>query len=384
MKVATLTLPLHNNYGGNLQAFALHKILIKLGHEPILLDYRKEGERKNIIRRIGSKVKGFAFPQKNNEGVFYFSLSEKNSINIFHNEFINSYINKSRPLYNEIELKSFVNKSSPDAVIVGSDQVWRPKYTPNIRPFFLSFLNGNSKTKKISYAASFGVDSWEFTSEELRECKELIQQFDSVSVRESLGVEMCETFFSTHAEHVLDPTLLLTSYDYISIFNKKKLPDNNGKIFSYILDSDNQKNNFMDKLSSFFNKDVFTTYPSKHIKTEAKISNMAEFQYPSVEAWLKSFYDADFVVTDSFHGTVFSILFNKPFVSICNKDRGSARFQSLLAVFSLEERLVRDVAEVDVEFLNSPIDFSLVNEKLESLRNRSLQFLSDALSYSDN
>ncbi|HHG8774826.1 TPA: polysaccharide pyruvyl transferase family protein [Raoultella planticola] len=379
MKIATLTLPLHTNYGGNLQAFALHNVLVKLGHEPILLDFRKRAEKKHIIRKVGSKVKKLFFSQKSNNGMFHFSAAENNFINAFHREFIDNYINKSNPLYNEVELKRFVSKNNLGAVIVGSDQVWRPKYTPHIDPFFLSFLNGNTTTKKISYAASFGVDSWEFTSEELSVCKKLIQQFDSVSVRESLGVEMCESFFSIHAEHVLDPTLLLDRDDYISVFNRKKLPNNTGKIFSYILDSDGDKNEFMNEVSRSLNKKVFTTYPSKHIKTEARISNMSEFQYPSIEAWLKSFYDADFVVTDSFHGTVFSILFNKPFISICNKDRGSARFQSLLAEFSLEERLVHDVTEVDVELLNTPIDFSLVNAKLEFLRKKSLQFLSDSL-----
>ncbi|HEC2597224.1 TPA: polysaccharide pyruvyl transferase family protein [Raoultella ornithinolytica] len=379
MKVATLTLPLHTNYGGNLQAFALQKTLIKLGHDAVLLNYRKGALRKSIFRRVASKIKNFALPS-NKTSHFVFSQHEQNEINKHHDSFIKKNIITSSPFYDEDSLKKFILDNKIECVIVGSDQVWRPKYTPKISPFYLNFIYEHSNIKKVSYAASFGVDLWEYTSSELSECKKLIASFDSISVRESIAVDMCQEFFEVDAEHVLDPTLLLSKDEYINLFEKYNMPSFKGKIFSYVLDSDENKTAFMDQISSFLNKEIFTTYPKKHIKTESIISNISDYQFPSVEAWLKSFHDADFVVTDSFHGTVFAIIFNKPFIAICNKERGSARFKSLLKMFSLEDRLVYDMTEVDFNLVNSPIDYDRVNEDLNLQRIKSLDFLAKALS----
>jgi polysaccharide pyruvyl transferase WcaK-like protein len=379
MRVATLTLPLHTNYGGNLQAFALQKTLIKLGHEVVLLNYRKGTLRKSIFRRVASKIKNLAL-SSNKTSHFVFSQHEQSEINKHHDNFIKNQIITSSPFYDEGSLEKFVIDNKIECVIVGSDQVWRPKYTPKISPFYLNFICEHSNVKKVSYAASFGVDLWEYTSSELSECKKLIAAFDSISVRESIAVDMCQEFFGVDAEHVLDPTLLLSQDEYIDLFEKSNIPSFKGKIFSYVLDSDGNKTAFMNQISSFLNKEIFTTYPKKHLKTEAAIADISDYQFPSVEAWLKSFHDADFVVTDSFHGTVFSIIFNKPFIAICNKERGSARFKSLLEMFSLEDRLVYDMSEVDFNLLNSPIDYERVNEILNLQRIKSLDFLTKALS----
>ncbi len=378
MKVATLTLPLHSNYGGNLQAFALQRALVNLGHEAVLLNYRKGHAHRSPLRRVASKIKSILL-SKNKGSAFAFSENEQEIINKNHNDFISKYINKSHPLYDEASLRKFVLESKVECVIVGSDQVWRPKYTPAISPFFLNFINKAPQIKKISYAASFGVDIWEYTNSELSVCKELIADFDAVSVRESIAVDMCKEFFSVQAEHVLDPTLLLSKDEYIDLFEKSNLPSFQGKIFSYVLDSDENKTTFLNQISTNLGKEIFTTYPKKHIKVEPVISNMLDYQFPSVETWLKSFYDADFVVTDSFHGTVFSIIFNKPFIAICNNERGSARFKSLLQMFSLENRLVYDMATIDLNLINSPIDYAQVNKELDLQRIKSLGFLSEAL-----
>lgn len=379
MKVAILTLPLHTNYGGNIQAFALQKVLKRMGHEPVTINYRRGMASRNIVFRLLSKVKYEIIRIRDGLG-YQFTEEEKIAIGMHHGIFINGHINYSLPLYNDLELREFVENEGIEAVIVGSDQVWRPKYTPNIKPFFLSFLQENNKLKKIAYAASFGSDVWEYTVEQTNYCSNLLKDFTSISVRESLGVDMCKEYFNTSVEHVLDPTLLLDKDAYISIFDGLKLPDNKGGIFNYVLDSDKDKDVYLQKVSILLNKEVFSTYPKRTVKNSRAIVNIEDYKFPPVEAWLKSFYDADFVITDSFHGTVFSIIFNKPFVAICNTKRGAARFYSLLKMFNLENRLISDFSNVNLDVFSSDIDFDVVNTLLNDAKNKSIEFISKSLS----
>ncbi|WP_165470899.1 polysaccharide pyruvyl transferase family protein, partial [Klebsiella pneumoniae] len=168
---------------------------------------------------------------------YIFTNSEKKEIAINHDKFIDKYIERTEELdYSSFKAYFEINKY--DAIFVGSDQVWRPKYAPHLNSYFLGFLDIDSKTKKISYAASFGSDEWEYSPEQEYECKNLAKRFDAISVRESLAVDMCNDHFDVAAQHVLDPTMLLTKEDYIELFKDKNLPDNNGKIFNYTLDMD--------------------------------------------------------------------------------------------------------------------------------------------------
>src|SRR5690606_15864360 len=109
-----------------------------------------------------------------------------------------------------------LNNIGFDTYIVGSDQCWRPKYSPNITNYFLDFLNDKQNVIRISYAASFGTSDWEFNEPETKMCRDLIQKFDAVSVRESSGIELCQKYLDKEAQHVLDPTMLLELDDYIT------------------------------------------------------------------------------------------------------------------------------------------------------------------------
>ncbi|WP_174507954.1 polysaccharide pyruvyl transferase family protein [Klebsiella oxytoca] len=375
MKIAILTLPLHVNYGGNVQNFALQKFLKSLGHEVVTVHCKTYNE--TTLKLVLSVIKRTLLKPKNLRH-YLFTNSEKKAISLHHDEFINRYIARTEELdYSSFKEYFEINKF--DAIFVGSDQVWRPKYAPHLNSYFLGFLGGNSKTKRISYAASFGSDEWEYSLEQENECKKLAKRFDAISVRESLAVDMCNDNFGVPAEHVLDPTMLLTKEDYIGLFKGKTLPGNNGKIFNYTLDMDDDKLKFVDKISKKIGRGIFSTYPNKTKKETIFAKNIIDYQYPSVEAWLKSFAEADFIVTDSFHGTVFSILFNKPFIALCNKERGAARFTSLLQMFGLESRLVTDCNNVDYDTIFSAIDYEYVNEKLAQLRVHSHEFIERAL-----
>lgn len=161
----------------------------------------------------------------------------------------------------------------------------------------------------------------------------LLAKFDAVSVREKSGIDICREFGREDAVHVLDPTMLLTSGDYNRLIDDK--PRSSGIMLSYILDSNPALCALVDKVST-----------SLGVKP-VKMSGRDEVS-PPVEDWLAGFRDAEFVVTDSFHGTVFSIIYRKPFVVFGNRSRGGmARFESLLGLFNLQDHLISSVEEFD-------------------------------------
>jgi len=169
----------------------------------------------------------------------------------------------------------------------------------------------------------------------------------------------------------LDPTLLLSKEDYIELFVGKNLPDNKG-IYTYILDDSDWKTQVVETAKETLGLPQFSNQHNKHTVNSEKI--------PSIESWIKGFADADFVITDSFHGTVFSIIFNKPFISLVNINRGASRFESILGEFDLLDRLVGEFDKKQVEgLLDSSIDYGAVQEKLQSLREHSFELLKTGL-----
>ena len=243
------------------------------------------------------------------------------------------------------------------------------------KSFLLDFAEANKDVKKIAYAASFGVDKWEFSDEETKIAKHLLPLFDAVSVREDSGVTLCENYLGVQAEHVLDPTMLLDKEDYISLIKAECEPQSEGNLFTYILDSSEHKQKIVDNLADKLKLKPFEVQPKyKHPSKDNIKKNIEDCVYPAVTKWLRAFYDAKFVVTDSFHGCVFSIIFNKPFIAIGNKDRGLARFKSLLSLYRLENRL----NNVNPDSLDI-IDWSFVNNSRTNFKEKSLHFLNSNL-----
>lgn len=351
--IAILTQPLGMNYGGILQNYALQKTLQKLGHKPVTVN--------RLLNHNVSSLRA---------ALYYFKI--ENTIYKKTFNFLKKYISLTRKIDSNQKIIDHFATTKYDAIIVGSDQTWRPKMSPNIYNYFLDFLPANTKMKKISYASSFGTSKWEFSEDQTATIKPLISRFDAISVREKSGVELCKQYLDADATHVLDPTMLLYKEDYDKLFSNKGYLENRG-IFAYVLDKKSETDVVLQKISGYFNKDVFRN------QSKTTYSNEKSKKFPAVETWVKSFDDADFIVTDSFHGTVFSIIYQKRFISIINKDRGAARFYSLLEPLGLSHRLVETADEVNFELLNEVIDYKLVEKKLNVLREKSLSFLQDAL-----
>lgn len=352
MKVGILTLPLEDNYGGILQNWALQHTLKQLMHEPITIDY---GLKYGWIRYFLScgktclmRIKGVSrsFPHRPRYGRYGSKFS---------NNFIHKQIIKTEPV--NIPTEDMLNKYGIDAIIVGSDQVWRPIYNTKIENSFIGFAP-NFTGKRIAYAASFGVDNWEFSDEQTLICKELIRRFDAISVRESNGVSLCKEHFNVSAIHLLDPTLLVQRQDYFDLCKKVKPSDS--FVAVYCLDMTDDKRKIIKDLALKKNLPIRLFGANK----DAKLS---------IEQWLAMFRDAESVITDSFHGTIFSIIFQKPFYSIVNEGRGTSRFYSLLSSLGLAERMQSDS-------FDKGINWERVEKELNIFQKKSLDFLIYSLS----
>lgn len=380
MKICILTHSLHYNYGGLLQAYALQKTLKDMGHdvvtakdkaEPITTIYSKliRFPYHFIMRYIrGNKAynpfkymftRFDKFPKILNEvsvNTSRFTASNIRTVNFF-----NGRIHPSKS-----ELKKY------DAIVVGSDQIWRPCYV-YVPAYFLDFTK-DIKVKRVAYAGSFGLDSLvDFTPKMIKKCKDAAQLFDAISVREDSAIELCKNNFGIEPTHVLDPTMLLGKKDYIDIIKDEDKSELHNVIMCYILDKSSEKNMIVKYIAEKLKLTELHVMPK--VVYPEPTDDTQNWAYPSVSKWLSGFRDAEFVVTDSFHGTVFSLIFNKPFICIDNSQRGSSRFTSLLRIFDLEYRMVSSLNDVTDDLLK-PMDYTRINDTITTWKQKSLDFLS--------
>ncbi|HEH9439629.1 TPA: polysaccharide pyruvyl transferase family protein [Aeromonas sobria] len=370
MKIAILTQPLHNNYGGLLQAFALQHHLKNSGHDVLTVDFPWSHKLRyfGIKTIVGNIIRKYVL-RRPLESIFPVTDKQKRAIGQHTNRFVAEHIRTTQTIYS-IEEFTYLKQYQFDAYLVGSDQVWRPAYSPGMSAFFLSFLNKDDKAKRISYAASFGVDNCdEFTPEQLEEYAPLLQQFDAIGVREDSAVDLCYQHFGAQVEHVIDPTLLLDKQTYCDLVVQDKTPSSNSdsNMMVYVLDKAPEKQLIINQIACERRLTPYTVMPEQN------------GVYPPVTQWLRGFIDAEYVVTDSFHGVAFSIIFNKPFIAIGNHGRGLARFTSILRMFGLEQRLIFSPAELSAELINQPIDFARVNELKAEKQQFATDFLNQAL-----
>ena len=376
MRIAIVTLPLHTNYGGLLQAFALKRCLENTGHEVTVLDLEDKMPGPRSIkaplvyaRRVMNRIiKGASAPEVFRERRF---KAELPVVGANTNEFVEKYISPR-----VLSAFSQVSSDDYDAFVVGSDQVWRPRYFPSVENAFLAFAKGWN-VKRVAYAASFGTSELEYEAVLLEKCAGLLKEFDAVSVREESGVRMCSEWFDCDgAVHVLDPVMLLDAEEYRTLASGCSAHSAEGKILTYILDRNNHKQSivdFMSKVSGMRVHDVSVNPYDRRMPLEDRV-------VPPLEQWLAGFVDAEFVVTDSFHGCVLAILLHKKFVVVGNSSRGLTRMQSLVDMFGLDQRLVHGIdPEDDGQFFLSEPDWDYVDDVLKKKRIECVEFLKNSL-----
>ena len=371
MRIAIVTLPLHTNYGGLLQAYALKHCLEGMGHEATVLDRKVKmplpAAWKAPFIYMKRLVCGKPLPEVFRE------LKYRRDYPVFAakvQRFTDEHINPRL-----IDGLRDIKEGEYDAFIVGSDQVWRPLYFGRIEDAFLEFTK-DWDVVRMSYAASFGTDNLEYEYETIQRCTALLERFDAVSVRESSAVTMCEEWLDCdRAVHVLDPVMLLGAESYRTLASSASSHPCEGKVATYILDRTSEKQTVVDFMARVSGCEVADLSVRSDMKLPA-----SERVVPPIEDWLAGFMDARCVVTDSFHGCVLSILFHKPFVAVGNSRRGMARLESLLAVLGLDKRLVQGIyPEDDGEFFLSDPDWTAVDAVLENERIKSVSFLREGL-----
>lgn len=354
-KVGIITCSREPNYGACLQAFATQKILEKLGCQAEILNYTFEDERSYL-----------PFKHKNPKTIlacimFYrLRYSQYLAFDSFHKKM--AY---SERVYKEYE--DFKRAADEyDIILTGSDQVWNPLLGIDIGVTLQEFYH--SGAKKISYASSFGIS--ELAPEIKERYRKALSEFSWLSVREAQGQKIISALLGREVPAVLDPTMLFTSREW-SEYEQGSVPDK-----PYILFYDMRHNSdlisYAEKIASQKNCEIAAlsrvNFPLKNIKTLKGVTpgNM-----------LSLFRNAEYVVTDSFHGTVFSILYHKPFSVQCSGEgvKLGSRIVNLLEMTGLTDRLLSDYTKDARE----SIDFTNADKKLSEQREYSLEYLRNAV-----
>lgn len=374
MKVAIITLSPYANMGGILQAYALQHIVKKMGHNceqlcwwklPYPIAYRTLRELVFVMNHLPKALQQWLYkhlPEAANRPISKAIISQNTY------QFINQYITYSPIPINKLKENDF------DVYIAGSDQLWRYfERTFDCRTF-LDFTS-NWNVKRFSYAASFGKDNIDDYPLKYKEkVKTLLKQFNAISVRESTGINICKNELNVDAIQLIDPTLLLSSNEYMNLVSKyrKHLKKNSG-LMCYVLDRNEAIDKLANKIAAQKGIEIFQSNSNIDDKS---LPPYQRIQIP-VEQWLEYFNNANCIITDSFHACVFSIIFHKPFLVIGNKQRGMTRFESLLKMFNLEQCLITEDKIEEAQMPN--IDYNKVNEILKKEQTKAFAFLKENL-----
>jgi len=367
-KIGILTFHRPHNYGANLQAYALQEKLENLGYDTKIIDYRNDIlEKSTKIIKVNLKdvkIKGIIKQLITNIIFLPKNFLRKKNFEKFQKEHYNLSI-KYRTI-EELEK----DKDKMNIYMVGSDQVWNTTITNGLEDVYtLNFKEKNAKY--ISYASSMGNGS--FSSEnEKRELMNRLEKFDALAVREKSAKELIEKETEKKVEVVLDPTLLLNDSEWTRIIKKERIKEKYILVYTVIEDKEIFK--IANKLSEITGMKIVTFR-----RTNGILKNVAKNLYiKGPEDFVSMFKNASYVVTSSFHGTAFSIIFNKKFfINYCGKE--NKRIDSLLEILELDGRYIKDDKEINEEKIKSTIEYDKVNKILEKEREKSIRYLKDSI-----
>lgn len=351
-----------DNYGQVLQCYALQKFLRDLGHEAFLIRYNNTNDLKRLplfLRLLKAFNPVILYKYLKKKIRFAKVLNEQIEYNRHFDDFRKKYIPFSGKEYTSFkELKQ--NPPAADVYIVGSDQVWNYWnmrlwcYKNPIHAYFLDF--GSDSTKRLSYAASWGRK--ELSEEYKEEIVPMLAKFNYISVREQNGIDLCAQCGKNDAEWVCDPTLILSAEKYRELYQNENVRKQSSKyLFLYMLN-----NKF-----SFDIQKIYDFAQSKGLEVVYITGNGKIDKYPkyfaTIPEWLYLVDNAEYVITNSFHCSVFSTIFNKKFgiVPLCDKDEGmNARFDSLLDLRGIDKHYIfeDDFSAIEKEYTAKDIEVS--------------------------
>lgn len=370
------------NYGSMLQSFAMQAAIERMGYNCEYIKYVKSKKISYLLKQLPRLL--------NQNLIFEKMMVIKKKINLFFNKkYLNDlndrkeafkrfqkkyYHNFSPSYYGYSSLKE--NASNYDSVLVGSDQLWIPA---GLGSNFYNLMFVPDEINKISYATSFGVSSIPWY--QIKRTKKYLSRIDHLSVRENKGAEICKKVGQVDAKVVLDPTLLFNGNEWSEMIEEKSIVD--GKyIFCYFLGDNIEHRELALELKNRTGfKIVATPFLDNFVKFDRNFADLNLFDI-GPDDFINLIRNAEYVVTDSFHGSVFSILYHKKFVTLNRfkngKNSRNSRIDSLFKNLGIEGR--RDITKENIyKIIDEVIDFETVDENLNNLRIDSLKFLKCAL-----
>lgn len=363
LKIDVITLHYVKNYGSVLQTYATQKILERLGNSVEFIDYIRPNEvgKSSIEIQLPKEKKGLK--TKIIETIFYlFSREKTDKENIVFGQFVKKYISLSRRYLDEKDLLE--NPPEADVYCTGSDQMWNSEWNGGlILPYYLNFAPKGKK--KISFSTSIGMN--QYPENEIEETQKYMKQYDLILVREDSAVEVLKSI-GCEATQIVDPTLMLSAEEWRTLAAPRVIK------YKYVLVYQLNRNKEFDAFARKLAKD-------KNIKVVRVAFSMKEAFYgdkyiyfPTVEEWLSLFLYAEYVVTDSFHGTAFSINLHKK-LYVFEPPKFAVRIHSILRLVNLENRVVSDSKQGNDE----EIDFDKIDKILELERKKAIELLEEAL-----
>lgn len=382
-KIAIVSCYFKDNYGSQLQAYATQKIIQNYGYDVETIDVSKnadfsKGKKKYYI----GQLLNFNFI-KTKFGMIKLKIDKKLNKELGKNISIrNKRFKEFKKLYtltppyeNYKKLNEIANEY--EAVIVGSDQLWLPV---NVVADYYTLNWVPDSVKKISYATSFGVST---IPEKYKEkYKKFLNRIDCISTREDAGQKIIKDLTERNAQVVCDPTLLFDKDEWMEIQKEERIY-NEKYILCYFLGNSIEYRKFAEKLKE---KTGYKIVSINHCDEYVKYSDIFADEKPydiDPGEFVNLIRNAEYVCTDSFHGTVFSLINNKMFFSFRrhnkkSKNSTNSRLDSLLERVNLKERLLDGDEEID-NVVNLKIDYEFVNKQLEKFRNDSKAFLENSL-----
>lgn len=377
--------PGHNNYGTSLQGYAMLKKIQQLGYKCEVIQYEKRLTLRQKIHFVINAIRSGETKE------LYSRFTRKKVLDKFPNyaegirlrtEAVDKYKKRKLiPLFHKYIGYNALHEGSKNysAVVVGSDQVWTPMSLPNK---FFNLLFVDDSVKKIAYASSFGVS--EIPNFQKRPTGEYLDRFASIGVREQRGKEIVDSLSHKTAKVVADPTLLLSREEWEKEIADSKVNETEPYIFCYFLGTNQNARKAADKLKKETGLKIITIrHMDEYVPEDENFGDEAPYSVDPND-FVKYISNATFVCTDSFHCSVFSIIFHRQFMTFyrfanTSKTGRNSRIDSLFNVLGVNKKHIYNNSDDILSLINEPINWQEVDNKLLILRNESIDFLNNAL-----
>lgn len=378
-KLAIITGYHIKNYGSALQAYATQRVINEMGINNECIQYQKKNDLNQALRvfnipLLRTKIAGI---KKKLYAKRYATTLGKNFAirNEIFDKFVQENFKISKKCYGYEQLQHKIQEY--DAVLLGSDQVWNPL---NFGSHYYTLEFVPDDIPKIAYAPSFGVSK--IPNSQKKQTANYLNRIEYISVREKKGQEIIKELTKKDVPVVVDPTLLLDLAQWKTVYQEEKI-EKEPYILCYFLGANQKHREFAQKLQKLTGYKIVTLpYMDEIVKNDFNFANEQLYEVGPSE-FLNLINYAEYVCTDSFHGTVFSILHHKKFFTFNRyeerkKASTNSRLKSLLELLNIENRLCQ--SNIDVEMIkNQEINYEQVDKKLDTLREESMNYLKNAI-----